>query len=94
MSQPENWHDAISLLIEGMTCVSYAARAEKGIKAVPGVTDARENLATERATVRGTASAEAVIAAPESSVWADDVCRRWQPYPTQPRHEEKRHKHR
>lgn len=65
MSQSENRHDTISLLIEGMTCASCVARVEKGIKAVPGVTDATVNLATERATVRGTASAEEVIAAIE-----------------------------
>lgn len=40
MSQSENRHDTISLLIEGMTCASCVARVEKGIKAVPGVTDA------------------------------------------------------
>lgn len=60
MSQSENRHDTISLFVEGMTCASCVARVEKGIKAVPGVTDATVNLATERATVRGTASAEAV----------------------------------
>ncbi|SUH17444.1 Heavy metal translocating P-type ATPase [Salmonella enterica subsp. enterica] len=53
MSQSENRHDTISLLVEGMTCASCVARVEKGIKAVPGVTDATVNLATERATVRG-----------------------------------------
>ncbi|ECC5776539.1 gold/copper-translocating P-type ATPase GolT [Salmonella enterica] len=67
MSQSENRHDTISLLVEGMTCASCVARVEKGIKAVPGVTDATVNLATERATVRGTASAEAVIAAIEKT---------------------------
>ncbi|EOF5964164.1 gold/copper-translocating P-type ATPase GolT [Salmonella enterica] len=67
MSQSKNRHDTISLLIEGMTCASCVARVEKGIKAVPGVTDATVNLATERATVRGTASAEAVIAAIEKT---------------------------
>ncbi len=34
MSQSENRHDTISLLIEGMTCASCVARVEKGIKAV------------------------------------------------------------
>jgi Cu+-exporting ATPase len=37
--------------IEGMTCASCAMRVEKGLKKVPGVLDARVNLATERATV-------------------------------------------
>ena len=38
--------------IEGMTCASCVARVEKALKAVPGVTDASVNLATEKATVR------------------------------------------
>jgi P-type Cu+ transporter len=39
------------LLLEGMTCASCAMRIEKGLKKVPGVTDAQVNLATEQATV-------------------------------------------
>src|SRR2546425_2765968 len=37
--------------LEGMTCASCAMRIEKGLKKVPGVTDAQVNLATEEATV-------------------------------------------
>ncbi|MFC0808889.1 copper-translocating P-type ATPase [Ensifer sp. P24N7] len=40
------------LAIEGMTCASCVSRVEKALKAVPGVTDAAVNLATEKATVR------------------------------------------
>src|SRR6266704_5220278 len=39
------------LALEGMTCASCAMRIEKGLKKVPGVTDANVNLATEQATV-------------------------------------------
>ncbi|MGB8276351.1 MAG: heavy metal translocating P-type ATPase [Methylovirgula sp.] len=38
-------------MIEGMSCASCVARVEKAIRAVPGVTDASVNLATERAEV-------------------------------------------
>ena len=41
--------------IEGMTCASCAARVEKALARVPGVTAASVNLATERATVRAAA---------------------------------------
>ena len=51
------------LSIEGMTCASCMGRVEKALTAVPGVTEATVNLATERATVRGHASAGALIAA-------------------------------
>jgi Cu+-exporting ATPase len=40
------------LLIEGMTCASCVSRVERALKAVPGVTEANVNLATEKATVR------------------------------------------
>ncbi len=42
----------LELDIEGMTCASCVGRVEKALKAVPGVTSASVNLATERATVR------------------------------------------
>ena len=38
--------------IEGMTCASCAGRVERSLAAVPGVTSASVNLATEKATVR------------------------------------------
>ena len=53
----------IELAIDGMTCASCVARVEKALKAVPGVTEATVNLATERASVRGTADAQALVAA-------------------------------
>ncbi|MFT3801869.1 MAG: heavy metal translocating P-type ATPase [Burkholderiaceae bacterium] len=51
------------LAIEGMTCASCVGRVERALKAVPGVTEAAVNLATERATVRGVAGIDALIAA-------------------------------
>src|SRR5579875_2619096 len=41
----------VDFAIEGMTCASCAMRIEKGLKKLPGILDARVNLATERATV-------------------------------------------
>ncbi|MFC5512752.1 heavy metal translocating P-type ATPase [Massilia jejuensis] len=49
--------------ISGMTCASCVARVEKAVRAVPGVREASVNLATERASVRGTAAPGAVVAA-------------------------------
>ncbi|WP_269494882.1 heavy metal translocating P-type ATPase [Castellaniella sp. S9] len=53
----------IDLSVEGMTCASCVGRVEKALKAVPGVAEATVNLATERASVHGSAGANALIAA-------------------------------
>ncbi len=53
----------IELSVQGMTCASCVGRVEKALKAVPGVTDAVVNLATERATVQGAADAASLVAA-------------------------------
>ncbi|MEI2298216.1 heavy metal translocating P-type ATPase [Ensifer sp. MJa1] len=61
--------DTIDLTIEGMTCASCVARIEKALKAVPGVSEANVNLATERASVRVT-KGMATAAALEEAVRA------------------------
>lgn len=55
--------NTVELSIEGMTCASCVSRVEKALNAVPGVQTANVNLATERATIKGTASVESLIAA-------------------------------
>ncbi|MEO8245343.1 MAG: heavy metal translocating P-type ATPase [bacterium] len=57
--------DATDLIIEGMTCASCVARVERALQAVPGVTQASVNLATEHALVEGMADPAALIAAVE-----------------------------
>ena len=57
----------VDLAIEGMTCASCVARVERALKAVPGVTGANVNLATERAHVMGQADAAALIRAIEAA---------------------------
>ncbi|MGY6270588.1 heavy metal translocating P-type ATPase [Achromobacter denitrificans] len=56
---------AIELSVTGMTCASCVGRVEKALKAVPGVSGATVNLATERASVTaagGVASAALIQA--------------------------------
>ncbi|GAB3419658.1 heavy metal translocating P-type ATPase [Massilia agilis] len=55
--------------IVGMTCASCVARVEKALKAVPGVTDATVNLATEKAAVHAGAGIDpqALVAAVEKA---------------------------
>ncbi|WP_040677873.1 heavy metal translocating P-type ATPase [Nitratireductor pacificus] len=57
----------LEVAIEGMTCASCVGRVEKALKAVPGVTGAAVNLATEKATVHGTVEPAAVVAAIENA---------------------------
>jgi Au+-exporting ATPase len=72
---------ATELTVEGMTCASCVGRVERALRAVPGVTEATVNLATETAQVRGLAEPAALIAAikavgytahPVSAATADD----------------------
>jgi len=53
----------VELAVEGMTCASCVGRVEKALAAVPGVTRAVVNLATERATVRGVVAVQDLVAA-------------------------------
>ncbi len=55
--------DAKELSIDGMTCASCVSRVERALKAVPGVTLANVNLATESARVEGVAETDTLIRA-------------------------------
>ena len=57
----------IELAVDGMTCASCVGRVERALQAVPGVAEAAVNLATERATVRGTADAATLAKAVEAA---------------------------
>ena len=53
----------IELAIDGMTCASCVGRVERALHAVPGVIEATVNLATERATVKGSVEVATLIEA-------------------------------
>jgi len=61
------------LLIEGMTCASCVGRVERALKAVPGVQSASVNLATERASVQGSADTAALLAAISKAGYSANV---------------------
>ena len=48
-------HETRDLTVSGMTCATCAGRIEKALAAVPGVTRAQVNLASEKASVEGLA---------------------------------------
>ena len=57
----------LELAITGMTCASCARRVERAIGKVDGVQAVAVNLATESATVQGSAAAAAVVSAVETA---------------------------
>src|ERR671939_122973 len=48
---PDAGSAQVELAVKGMTCASCVARIEKKLTRLPGVAEARVNLAAERATV-------------------------------------------
>ncbi|WP_292058422.1 MULTISPECIES: heavy metal translocating P-type ATPase [unclassified Brevundimonas] len=60
---PTSSSGVTELSIEGMTCASCVGRIERALAGVPGVTKAAVNLATERASIQGSAESSALIAA-------------------------------
>jgi P-type Cu+ transporter len=61
--------EILRVSVEGMTCASCVGRVERALKALPAVSDASVNLATERAEVKfsGPADAAAVVRAIEGA---------------------------
>lgn len=55
------------LSIDGMSCASCVGRVEAALRKVEGVTEVNVNLATEQATILGTADAAMLVAAVESA---------------------------
>jgi Cu+-exporting ATPase len=55
MNAPESVATRLTLPVHGMSCASCVAHVEKALAAVPGVSSVAVNLATEAATVHGTA---------------------------------------
>ncbi|RNF28082.1 metal ABC transporter ATPase, partial [Massilia aurea] len=61
------------LNIDGMTCASCVARVEKALRAVPGVSGASVNLATEKASVQGQAAPDALAGAVRAAGYEADI---------------------
>ncbi|ASV54411.1 Lead, cadmium, zinc and mercury transporting ATPase [Lelliottia jeotgali] len=73
--------DSQQLLINGMTCASCVSRVQNALQAVPGVSQARVNLAERTALIMGNASAAELVQAVEKAGYGaeaieDDVKRR------------------
>ena len=62
-----SFDDSQQLLIDGMSCASCVTRVQNALQSVPGVTQARVNLAERTALVMGSASASDLISAVEKA---------------------------
>ncbi|MBL9051182.1 MAG: copper-translocating P-type ATPase [Tabrizicola sp.] len=79
---------ATDLDIEGMTCASCVARVERALQAVPGVTLAHVNLATESARVEGVADPDALLQAVKRAGYEAHVATAAQEAPSERRERE------
>ncbi|WP_318371941.1 copper-exporting P-type ATPase CopA [Enterobacter sp.] len=73
--------DSQQLLLSGMSCASCVSRVQHALQGVPGVTQARVNLAERSALVMGSASAAELVNAVEKAGYGaeiieDDIKRR------------------
>lgn len=59
--------ESIQLLIDGMSCASCVSRVQKALQSVPGVAQARVNLAERTALITGRASASELVSAVEQA---------------------------
>jgi len=59
--------DSQQLLINGMSCASCVSRVQKALQGVPGVSQARVNLAERTALIMGSASATELVQAVEKA---------------------------
>ncbi len=64
------------IAVEGMTCASCVARVERALARVPGVQSASVNLATEKASVFGSADPADLIAAVEAAGYGAHLAQR------------------
>ncbi|MEY0231564.1 copper-exporting P-type ATPase CopA [Providencia manganoxydans] len=73
--QPEisSSDDSVQLLLDGMTCASCVNKVQKALSSVPGVENARVNLAERSALVTGTAQPAALIAAVEKAGYGAEI---------------------
>ncbi|MEQ4691939.1 copper-exporting P-type ATPase CopA [Providencia manganoxydans] len=65
--------DSVQLLLDGMTCASCVNKVQKALSSVPGVENARVNLAERSALVTGTAQPAALIAAVEKAGYGAEI---------------------
>ncbi|GKX56947.1 Cu+ exporting ATPase [Leminorella grimontii] len=70
---PSDDDDSVQLLINGMTCASCVNKVQKALESVPGVAQARVNLAERSAMAFGTPDVGALVNAVEQAGYGAEV---------------------
>ncbi|SLM63946.1 MULTISPECIES: copper-exporting P-type ATPase CopA [Dickeya] len=65
--------DGVPLLLSGMTCASCVSRVQQALQSVPGVKQARVNLADRSALVQGSMSHQALLDAVEQAGYGAEI---------------------
>lgn len=73
ISNEKNEDNSQQLLISGMSCASCVSHVQNALQKVPGVSQARVNLAERSALVMGTASADALVQAVSHAGYSAEV---------------------
>lgn len=72
-SLPAADDDSIQLLLSGMSCASCVSKVQNALQSVPGVEQARVNLAERSALITGSAASQALIAAVEKAGYGAEM---------------------
>ncbi|KFK97543.1 MULTISPECIES: copper-exporting P-type ATPase CopA [unclassified Serratia (in: enterobacteria)] len=70
---PATDNDSVQLLLSGMSCASCVGKVQNALQHVPGVEQARVNLAERSALITGSAAPEALIAAVEKAGYGAEM---------------------
>lgn len=70
---PEDDDDSLQLLLSGMSCASCVSKVQKALESVPGVEQARVNLAERSAMVFGQAQQADLISAVEKAGYGAEI---------------------
>jgi Cu+-exporting ATPase len=72
-SLPATDDDSIQLLLSGMSCASCVSKVQNALQSVPGVEQARVNLAERSALITGSAAPHALVAAVEKAGYGAEM---------------------
>ncbi|HFJ8951517.1 TPA: copper-exporting P-type ATPase CopA [Serratia liquefaciens] len=65
--------DSVQLLLSGMSCASCVSKVQNALQSVPGVDQARVNLAERSALITGSADPQALVAAVEKAGYGAEM---------------------